>query len=136
MSNTVWKCCRKLLSYLYDTSCRQHFHTICDNIRQNFLSNAVEKCQMPSIDGEKYCQKMMSINRHHFQPTFFDKVLQNLTNFLSNYVEICLMLEKNLAEKCGRKMRSKNVVEKCCWIKLQQFFSTNFYSKFLGLFVK
>ena len=44
----------------FDISFRQHFQTVFDNIRQNFLSNAGEKCRMPSIAGEKYCLKMMS----------------------------------------------------------------------------
>ena len=56
---------------------------------------------------------MMSIYRQHFQSAFLDKVLQNLTNFLSNYVEICFMLSENLGEKCGRKMRSKNLQLLC-----------------------
>ena len=83
---------------------------------------------------------MMSKNivdlRQYFQTTFFDKVLQNLTNFLSNYVEICFMLTKFTGKKCCRKLLAKNIVEKCCWIKLQQFFSTNFYNPGATSFVK
>ena len=119
---------------------RQHFPTtFSDNFRQNFTKFFVKLCRKMS-NAVFFWRKMMSKNvvecRQHFQTTFFDKVLQNLTNFLSNYVEICFMMTKFPGKKCCRKLLTKNVVEKCCCIKLQQFFSTNFYSKFLGLFVK
>ena len=116
------KICRTVLSNEFDSSFRQHFQTVFDNIRQKILSNAGEKCLMPSIAGEKSCQKMMSTYRQHFQTTFLDKVLQNLTNFLSNYVEICFMLTKFTVKKSWRKLLTKNVVKKCCQILIRQHF--------------
>ena len=116
------KFCRTVLSYKYDSSFRQHFQTVFDNIRQKILSNAVEKCRMHAKFDEKCCQKMMSTYRQHFQTTFFDKVIQNLTNFLSNYVEICFMLTKFTVKKSCRKLLTKNVVKKCCQILIRQHF--------------
>ena len=127
----VEQCCRRI---------RQQFSTTFSyNIRQHSTKFFVE-CWRKMSNTVICWRKMMSKNivdlRQYFQTTFFDKVLQHLTKNLSNDVEICFMLSKNLSEKCRHKMLSKNAVKKCCWIKLQQFFSTNFYSKFLGLFVK
>ena len=127
----VEQCCRRI---------RQQFSTtFSDSIRQHSTKFFVE-CWRKMSNAVICWRKMMSKNivelRQYFQTTFLDKVLQHLTKNLSNDVEICFMLAKFTGKKCCRKMRSENDGEKSCWIKLQQFFSTNFYSKFLGLFVK
>ena len=113
----VEQCCRIL---------RQQFSTTFSyNFRQHSTKNFVE-CWRKMSNAVVCWRKMMSKNivegRQYFQTTFFDKVLQNLTNFLSNYVEICFMLTKFTGKKCGRKMRSKNVVKKCCQILIRQHF--------------
>ena len=115
------KFCRTVLS-----NHRQQFSTtFADNIRQHSTKNFVE-CWQKMSNAVNCWRKMMSKNivdlRQYFQTTFFDKVLQNLTNFLSNYVEICFMLAKFTGKKCCRKLLTKNIVEKCCQILIRQHF--------------
>ena len=85
-------------------------------------------------------RKILSKNvvelRQYFSTIIFDKVLQQSTKNLSIAGEICQRLSKFTVEKSWRKFLSKNAGEKCCRIIIRQYFSTNFYSKFLGLFVK
>ena len=84
-------------------------------------------------------RKILSKNvvelRQYFSTIIFDKVRQQSTKNLSIAVEICQMLAKFTVEKSWRKFLSKNAGEKCSRIIIRQYFSTNFYNKFLGLFV-
>ena len=126
----VEQCCRIL---------RQQFSTtFSDSIRQHSTKFFVE-CWRKMLNAVICWRKILSKNvvelRQYFSTIIFDKVLQQSTKNLSIAGEICQMLSKFTVEKSWRKFLSKNAGEKCCRIIIRQYFSTNFYSKFLGLFV-
>ena len=117
---------------------QQFSTTFSDNIQQHSTKFFVE-CWRKMSNAVNWWRKILSKNvvelRQYFSTIIFDKVLQHLTKNLSNDVEICFMLAKFTVEKSWRKFLSKNAGEKCCRIIIRQYFSTHFYSKFLGLFV-
>ena len=109
------KICRTVLSKnstaVFDNIFRQYSTTFDKKI----LSNACEKCRMPSIDGEKYCQKMLSTFDNIFSQLFstkFYRIWQIFCQIMSKFV-LCWrnLLAKNAVENYWQKMLSKNAVE-------------------------
>ena len=118
----VEQCCHINMTAVFDNIFIQYSTTFDKKI----LSNAVEKCWMPSIAGEKWCQKILST---------FDNIFRQLfsTKFYRIWQIFCQIMSKFVL--CCQKILAKNAVKKCCRIIIRQYFLTNFYSKFLGLFV-
>ena len=109
LQNFVEQCCR-----IIDSSFRQHLQTIFDNIRQKILSNAGKKCLMPSIAGEKWCQKILSTFDNIFRQLFstkFYRIWQIFCQIMSKFV-LCWrnLLAKNAVENYWQKILSKNAV--------------------------
>ena len=99
----------------FDSSFRQHFQTVFDNIRQKILSNAGEKCLMPYFFVEKWCQKILSTFDNIFSQLFstkFYRIWQIFCQIMSKFV-LCWrnLLTKNVVENYWQKMLSKNAVE-------------------------